>query len=82
MKIALLSDIHANLPALDAVARDLMVERPDAVYCLGNLVNHGLFPNEVIEWIRHYHMPCNRNKLMEALVRTKLSNQLIKITNH
>jgi predicted phosphodiesterase len=47
--IALLSDVHANLPALEAVATDLRARRPDAVYVLGDIVNGCPWPNEVLD---------------------------------
>ena len=51
-RIALISDIHSNLPALEAVLGNI-AERGLAVrYCLGDLVGYGTFPNEVIETIR------------------------------
>lgn len=52
MKIALFSDIHANLPALEAVLADVDRRQPDAVYCLGDLVGYAPWPNEVIAAIR------------------------------
>lgn len=52
MRIAVFSDIHGNLPALEAVWADLQNAQPDAVYCLGDLVNLGPWPNEVVEFIR------------------------------
>jgi predicted phosphodiesterase len=52
MKIALFSDIHANLPALEAVFKDIDKTKPDAVYCLGDLVGYNIWPNEVINEIR------------------------------
>ncbi len=57
MKIAILSDIHANLHALQAVWEDLERQRPEAVYCLGDLVGYGAFPNEVVEFIRERDIP-------------------------
>ena len=57
MKLAVLSDIHANLHALEAVWADLEAQRPEAVYCLGDLVGYGAFPNEVIEFIRARKIP-------------------------
>ena len=51
MSIAILSDIHGNLPALEAVLDDVKRRRPDRVYCLGDLVGYGAFPNEVIDRI-------------------------------
>jgi putative phosphoesterase len=52
MKIALFSDIHANLPAFEAMLKDMDNRKPDAVYCLGDLVGYNIWPNEVIAEIR------------------------------
>lgn len=57
MIIALLSDIHANLQALEAVWADVEAQNPDAVYCLGDLVGYGAFPNEVVAFIRERGIP-------------------------
>ncbi|MFC5271551.1 metallophosphoesterase family protein [Adhaeribacter terreus] len=57
MKIALFSDIHANLPALEAFFADLDVKKPDAVYCLGDLVGYNIWPNEVVNAIRKRGIP-------------------------
>jgi predicted phosphodiesterase len=57
MKIALFSDIHANLPALEAFFADLENRKPDAVYCLGDLVGYNIWPNEVINEIRKRGIP-------------------------
>jgi putative phosphoesterase len=57
MRIAIVSDIHGNLPALEAVLADVGAERPDAVYCLGDLVGYGASPNEVTERIRTEGLP-------------------------
>lgn len=52
MKIALFSDIHANLPAFEAFLVDVDNRKPDAVYCLGDLIGYNIWPNEVINEIR------------------------------
>jgi putative phosphoesterase len=52
MTIALFSDIHANLPAFEAMLADLERRKPDAVYCLGDLIGYNVWPNEVIVEIR------------------------------
>jgi predicted phosphodiesterase len=57
MKIALFSDIHANLPALQALFEDLEQTKPDAMYCLGDLVGYNIWPNEVINEIRKRGIP-------------------------
>jgi len=50
MRILVLSDIHANLPAFDAVLAD--AGTVDAVWCLGDVVGYGPDPNECIARIR------------------------------
>jgi predicted phosphodiesterase len=47
----ILSDIHANLEALEAVLADAQ-GRYDAILCLGDLVGYGADPNAVVEWAR------------------------------
>jgi predicted phosphodiesterase len=56
-RIAIISDLHGNLPALNAVLKDLDERRPDAIFCLGDLVDFAPWPNEVIEAIRHRRIP-------------------------
>ena len=57
MKIAVFSDIHGNLSARDACLSDIERRKPDAVYCLGDLVGYAPFPNEVIARIRDARIP-------------------------
>src|SRR4051812_43624989 len=57
MKIALFSDIHANLPALEACLKSIDEQKPDAIYCLGDLVGYNVWPNEVINEIRRRGIP-------------------------
>ncbi len=45
MRIAVISDIHANLHALEAVLAAVDRERPDAMWCLGDVVGYGPQPN-------------------------------------
>jgi predicted phosphodiesterase len=52
MRYALISDVHANLPALAAVLRHIHADAFDAVYHLGDLVGYAPWPNEVVERIR------------------------------
>jgi putative phosphoesterase len=57
MKIALFSDIHANLPALEACLASIEEQQPDMIYCLGDLVGYNCWPNEVIAEIRKRGIP-------------------------
>ena len=52
MKIALFSDVHANLPAFEKALESIDRQKPDVIYCLGDLVGYHIFPNEVIREIR------------------------------
>lgn len=57
MRIALFSDIHANLPALESCLSDIDSKNPDAVYCLGDLVGYNIWANEVVNVIRKRNIP-------------------------
>ncbi|HVS97763.1 MAG TPA: metallophosphoesterase, partial [Puia sp.] len=57
MRIAILSDIHANLPALEAVLFDIGQQHADCIYCLGDLVNFAGWDNEVIHLVRQSNIP-------------------------
>src|SRR5262245_46098307 len=52
MRIALLGDIHANLPALEAALAVAASERCEIVLHTGDLVGYGPHPNEVIDLVR------------------------------
>ena len=53
MRIALISDIHANLPALEAVLAAIDSDATiDVIYHLGDLVGYAPWPNEVIGVLR------------------------------
>src|SRR5215213_1598471 len=45
MRIAILSDIHANLPAFEAVLEDVEETSPDEIWCLGDVVGYGAQPD-------------------------------------
>ncbi|MCW4013357.1 MAG: metallophosphatase family protein [Candidatus Bathyarchaeota archaeon] len=57
MRIAIFSDIHGNHAALVNVLKDIDEQKPDHVFCLGDLVGYGPRPNEVIETIREAKIP-------------------------
>jgi predicted phosphodiesterase len=46
MKVAVISDIHANLHALEAVLEAIDADHPDELWCLGDLVGYGPEPNQ------------------------------------
>jgi diadenosine tetraphosphatase ApaH/serine/threonine PP2A family protein phosphatase len=52
MKIAVFSDVHANLPALEAVLEAIDQLAPDRILCLGDLVGYGAEPAACIRTVR------------------------------
>lgn len=52
MRLAIISDIHGNLPALTTVLEDIETRAIDQIICLGDLVDFAPWPNEVIQLIR------------------------------
>jgi predicted phosphodiesterase len=58
VRIVLLSDVHANLPALDAVLTDIERRAPRTpIYHLGDLVGYAPWPNEVVDRLRAAGIP-------------------------
>lgn len=67
MKISLFSDIHANLPALEAFFKDVDTRNIDAIYCLGDLVGYNIWPNEVVSEIRKRGIPTIKGNYDEGI---------------
>lgn len=59
-RLALFSDVHGNLPALDAVLEDIGAAQIRDTYCLGDLVGYGPDPAGVIDRIRSSRIPTIR----------------------
>ena len=49
MKVAIISDLHANKLALEEVLKDIEQFNPDKIFCLGDLILAGYNPNWVCE---------------------------------
>lgn len=58
MRIALIADIHSNLPALEAVMRAVKKHRPDRIISLGDQVNLGPCPRETLSLLRAENVTC------------------------
>lgn len=57
-RLLLLSDIHGNLSALQAVEKDAFARYPiDGIVLLGDIINYGMRPNETIDEIRRWDIP-------------------------
>lgn len=56
-RVTIFGDIHGNQPALEAVLADIEANEMSPLYCLGDLVGYGTFPNEVIASIQARNIP-------------------------
>ncbi len=52
MRIAIFSDIHSNLEALDTALKDMRDRRVDRRICLGDIVGYGANPRECLDRVR------------------------------
>ncbi len=52
MKVALIGDVHANLPALEAVLAHAHEQGVEAIWNVGDFVGYGAFPDEVVARLR------------------------------
>jgi len=73
MKIAVISDIHANVYALINLLEDIDDEKVDTIICLGDLVGYGPHPNEVISMIRRRHILCIKGNYDSSVVDNEYS---------
>jgi diadenosine tetraphosphatase ApaH/serine/threonine PP2A family protein phosphatase len=58
MRLALISDIHSNLPALEAVLADVRAAGVEHVWCLGDVVGYGAQPNECTALVAEHCEVC------------------------
>ncbi len=58
MRIAFISDLHANIDALQAVLADARQRSVDQVICLGDIVDMGPAPGEVVDLLRAEKVFC------------------------
>jgi predicted phosphodiesterase len=56
-RLAIISDIHGNLPALEAVLADIDAQGIPEIYHLGDLVGYNPFPNETVALIAQQQIP-------------------------
>jgi diadenosine tetraphosphatase ApaH/serine/threonine PP2A family protein phosphatase len=58
VRVAVISDVHGNLQALEAVLVDIVREGADEVWCLGDVVGYGPHPNECCALVRERASLC------------------------
>jgi putative phosphoesterase len=74
MKIGVISDIHSNSVALDAVLSQPDIQSANTIYCAGDLVGYYSRPNEVVERIREAHIPSVMGNHDKAVVESTPSS--------
>ena len=57
MRIAVISDIHGNMEALQQVSFDIEKSNVDTIVCLGDMVGYGPEPEQVVQWIMSRNIP-------------------------
>ncbi|MCG7367469.1 metallophosphatase family protein [Pantoea sp. ACRSH] len=74
MKLAVISDIHGNLPALDAVLADIQSQGVDQIVNLGDIVSGGLFPAETADRLMPLDIPTVRGNHERQLLELDFSD--------
>lgn len=79
MLIGVISDVHANVVALEAVLQALKDKKVNTIVCLGDLIGYGPSPNETIDMIRSEGVMCTLGAADERIAydfaRDKLPRQ-------
>ena len=80
--VAVITDIHGNLPALEAALARVEQLGPDALYCGGDLVGYGPWPNEVCQLIEDRGIPTIYGNYDYAIGREEEDCGCAYITQH
>ncbi|MEW6663553.1 MAG: metallophosphoesterase family protein [Bacillota bacterium] len=73
MRLAVISDIHSNLHALQAVLDDINRRKVEQIVCAGDLVGYGAYPNQVIELLREREVPCVLGNYDDGVANYRIS---------
>ncbi|MDZ7815147.1 MAG: metallophosphoesterase family protein [Planctomycetota bacterium] len=82
MKVAVISDIHGNFDALEAVLADLDKRGYDLLVCLGDVVGYGAEPNECVEALRERNarvLAGNHDHAATGLLNLEFFNEYAKL---
>lgn len=71
MRVALMGDLHANLPALEAILDHARQEGVEAFWNLGDLVGYGAFPEEVVQRLRQHYALSTQGRYDRQVLRFK-----------
>ncbi len=71
MRTAVFGDIHGNLPAFEAVLKDIRAQSPDALLCLGDVTADGAWPRECIQLLHSLVCPVVLGNADEDVMRPR-----------
>src|ERR1051326_6342533 len=71
MRVAIISDIHGNLEALQTALADIRAAGCNRIYCLGDVVGYGPNPNECCALVQEMRIPTTMGNHDEAAVVTE-----------
>ena len=74
MRLAILSDIHGNLEAFQAVCADILQQRLGGIICLGDMIGYGPDPEDVIRGVRNLRCRTVLGNHEAALLSAKSRN--------
>jgi predicted phosphodiesterase len=80
MKIALISDIHGNIPALEAVFKSIMDKGISEIYNLGDTCYGPLWPEETVNLIINNNIKSIMGNSDEDIIKYSLKNETVKYT--
>jgi putative phosphoesterase len=81
-QVAIITDLHGNLPALEAALARVEEIGPDALYCGGDLVGYGPWPNEVCHLIEERGIPTIYGNYDYAIARDEEDCGCAYVTEH
>ena len=73
MRLAIISDVHSNIYALENVVADIEDRNVDKVVCAGDLVGYAPFPNQVIEKIKEEEIETIQGNYDDAIGNRKIA---------
>jgi putative phosphoesterase len=81
-RVAVITDVHANLPALEATLASIDAEGIERIYCGGDLVGYGPRPNAVCELIEARSIPTIYGNYDWAIARDEEDCRCAYVTKH
>ncbi len=72
--IAIVSDIHSNIEALQAVKKDIEKQKADDIFCLGDVIGYGPNPRECLDVAMNFRVALQGNHEKALLVSLEGAN--------